>query len=303
MESAYDAFQEGNRLLASENPHAAVIALERARDLEPDKGSVRETLARAYFRTGRFPRRGRSSSVPVEIEPVNDYAHFGLGLCLLRQGDRIGARRHLKLAVAMRPDQPDYRGTRSLRRVASERTASRERERGVSRPGIRRVARSGERRAGRRLRPRRGDLAGRRARSRPRPTAIAALRAAGLRVGVRVEQLELTGGRRGRQARTHRACRRPHADVVTSAIGGRVAARAVAGAGRARARVRRAGRARGARRRRPGRGRRRPGRRGGRRLPPRLRLRRASTARRPRCAPAPASSPPTSTPPIRCRAG
>ena len=47
MQSAYDAFQEGNRLLASQNPHAAVIALERARDLEPDKGSVRETLARA----------------------------------------------------------------------------------------------------------------------------------------------------------------------------------------------------------------------------------------------------------------
>ena len=54
MQSAYDAYQEGNRLLASQNPHAAVIALERARDLEPDKGSVRETLARAYFRSGRF---------------------------------------------------------------------------------------------------------------------------------------------------------------------------------------------------------------------------------------------------------
>ena len=54
MQSAYDAFQEGNRLLASQNPHAAVIALERARDLEPEKGSVRETLARAYFRSGRF---------------------------------------------------------------------------------------------------------------------------------------------------------------------------------------------------------------------------------------------------------
>ena len=41
----------------------------------------------------------------VEIEPVNDYAHFGLGLCLMRRGDHVGARRHLKLAVvdAARP--------------------------------------------------------------------------------------------------------------------------------------------------------------------------------------------------------
>ncbi|MFN8026255.1 MAG: tetratricopeptide repeat protein [Acidimicrobiia bacterium] len=44
------------------------------------------------------------------FDPVNDYAHFGLGLALMKQGDRTGARRHLKLAVAMRPDQTDYRG-------------------------------------------------------------------------------------------------------------------------------------------------------------------------------------------------
>jgi Flp pilus assembly protein TadD len=109
MDSAYEAFQEGTRLLASENPHAAVIALERARDLEPAQASVRETLARAYFRTGRFPAAGREFAATIEIDPVNDYAHFGLGLSLLRQGDEVGARRHLKLAVAMRPEQLDYR--------------------------------------------------------------------------------------------------------------------------------------------------------------------------------------------------
>jgi Flp pilus assembly protein TadD len=118
MQSAYDAFQEGNRLLASQNPHAAVIALERARDLEPDKATVRETLARAYFGSGRFTQAGEEFERAVEIEPVNDYAHFGLGLCLLRRGDRLGARRHLKLAVAMRPDQADYRA--ALERVADE---------------------------------------------------------------------------------------------------------------------------------------------------------------------------------------
>jgi len=109
MQSAYDAFQEGNRLLESQNPHAAVVVLERARDLEPDKASVRETLARAYYRSGRFSQAGTEFERAVEIEPVNDYAHFGLGLCLLRSGDEIGARRHLKLACAMRPDQADYR--------------------------------------------------------------------------------------------------------------------------------------------------------------------------------------------------
>ena len=109
MQSAYEAFQEGSRLLASQNVHAAVIPLERARDLEPDQGSVRETLGRAYYRTGRFTKAGQEFAAAVELDPVNDYAHFGLGLALMKQGDRIGARRHLKLAVAMRPDHADYR--------------------------------------------------------------------------------------------------------------------------------------------------------------------------------------------------
>ena len=115
---AYTAFQEGSRLLAGDNAHAAVIALEQARALEPGKGSVREALARAYFRTGRFAAAEEEFLAALDIEPVNDYAHFGLGLCLMRRGDRMGARRHLKLAVAMRPDQPDYRA--ALARVAED---------------------------------------------------------------------------------------------------------------------------------------------------------------------------------------
>ena len=44
----------------------------------------------------------------IDLDPVNDYAHFGLGLCLLRAGDKDTARGHLKLAVIMRPDNEDY---------------------------------------------------------------------------------------------------------------------------------------------------------------------------------------------------
>ena len=108
MKSAYESYQEGSRLLASENPHEAVVCLEQARDLEPDKGSVRETLARAYFRTGRFAASRDEFERALEIDPVNDYAHYGVGLCRLRAGDRTGARAHLRLATVMRPDNPDY---------------------------------------------------------------------------------------------------------------------------------------------------------------------------------------------------
>ena len=106
---AYAAFQEGTRLLADNNAHAAVIALERARSLEPTKGSVREALARAYYGAGRFDAAEEEFLAALDIEPVNDYAHFGVGLCRLKVGDRRGARGHLRQAAVMRPDNADYR--------------------------------------------------------------------------------------------------------------------------------------------------------------------------------------------------
>jgi Flp pilus assembly protein TadD len=107
--TAYEAFQEGTRLLEASSAHAAVVVLERARDLEPDQGSIREALGRAYFGSGRFVEARGEFERAIEIDPVNDYALFGLGLCLLRAGQPRAARRPLQLAVAMRPEQEDYR--------------------------------------------------------------------------------------------------------------------------------------------------------------------------------------------------
>ena len=69
---------------------------------------MREALARAYFRSARFGDAEREFRAALDIEPVNDYAHYGVGLCRLRAGDRAGARAHLRLATVMRPDNADY---------------------------------------------------------------------------------------------------------------------------------------------------------------------------------------------------
>jgi tetratricopeptide (TPR) repeat protein len=105
---AYVRFSEGSRLLERGDVHAAIVSLERAREIEPEKGSIREALARAYFQTGRIRQAREEFEKVIDLDPVNDYAHFGLGLCLLRAGDKDTARGHLKLAVIMRPDNEDY---------------------------------------------------------------------------------------------------------------------------------------------------------------------------------------------------
>jgi Flp pilus assembly protein TadD len=102
-ESVYSLYAKGHRFLASGDPHAAVVLLERAAAAEPEKGSIREALGRALYNAGRWDRAVDEFAKAVEIDPVNDYAHFGLGLACSRTGDRVRAVRHLKLAVAMEP--------------------------------------------------------------------------------------------------------------------------------------------------------------------------------------------------------
>jgi Tfp pilus assembly protein PilF len=114
-ESAYALYRRGSALLAEGRYHQAAIVLERARTQEPDKGSIREALARAYFGSGRHGSAREEFEAALRIEPTNDYAHFGLALCLERSGDLASARAHAKLAVAMRPELEDYR--RALARI------------------------------------------------------------------------------------------------------------------------------------------------------------------------------------------
>lgn len=114
-ETAYGLYQRGAALLSEGMAGEAMPSLERARDLEPDKGSIREALARAYFALGRTGAARQEFSAAAEIDPTNDYAHFGLALCLERESRLDEARGHARLAVAMKPENEDYR--RALERI------------------------------------------------------------------------------------------------------------------------------------------------------------------------------------------
>jgi tetratricopeptide (TPR) repeat protein len=105
----YELFRRGSELLAAGHAHQAVISLEQARDAAPGHGSVREALGRAYYGAGRTAAAEAEFAEALEIDPSNDYAHFGLGLCLARGGQRTRAVGHLRLAVAMRPEVDTYR--------------------------------------------------------------------------------------------------------------------------------------------------------------------------------------------------
>jgi tetratricopeptide (TPR) repeat protein len=114
-ESAYELFQRGSRMLADRHPGAAAVLLERALTLEPGKASILEALGQAYFNQGDHSAAAERFAAIIDADPLAHYAHFGLGLSRARLGDERAARRHLRMAVFLKPESDDYQ--RALARL------------------------------------------------------------------------------------------------------------------------------------------------------------------------------------------
>ena len=106
---AYESFRTGSELLQRRDFHAATVPLRRARDLAPDKASVREALGRALFHSGRYTEAATEFEAVLEHHATNDYALFCLGRCLQQLGRHAEARAPLSLAFRLRPERSDYR--------------------------------------------------------------------------------------------------------------------------------------------------------------------------------------------------
>ena len=104
MDDVYDLYQRGMALLEDGHFHQATIPLAKARDLEPDKTSIREALGRAYFRSGGFEEARVEFEAVVEHAPTNDYALFCLGRALMKLGPR---RRGAQAAHARGQHEPE----------------------------------------------------------------------------------------------------------------------------------------------------------------------------------------------------
>lgn len=109
-ESAYDLLQRGQELLRRRHHAQAAIVLERAARAEPGKGSILEALGRAYYNSGQHERSRETFEQLLEVDPSAHYAHYALGQSLKQLGRAREARTHLRMAVALDPRSPLYRG-------------------------------------------------------------------------------------------------------------------------------------------------------------------------------------------------
>jgi Flp pilus assembly protein TadD len=124
-EDVYELFQRGSALLDSGDFAAAAVSLRKARELEPDKASIREALGRALFHSQRYNEAADEFDALARAAPTNDYAHFCLGRSLQQLGRHSEACRPLAIAACLRPERAEYRAYRDRARAAA--TASRAR--------------------------------------------------------------------------------------------------------------------------------------------------------------------------------
>ncbi len=130
MESVYDLYQRGCDLLDHGDHQAAIVPLSRARDLEPDKASIREALGRALFHAQRYASAAAEFDAVASRTPTNDYAQFCLGRAMQLLGRHREACKPLALACSLAPERADYRLYRERARRDAASSATEERERG-----------------------------------------------------------------------------------------------------------------------------------------------------------------------------
>ena len=122
MEDVYELFRRGTELLEAGHNHQATIPLSRARDLAPDKTSIREALGRALFHAQRYELAAGEFQAIIDRAPTNDYALFCLGRCLQLLGRHAEARKPLALAACLQPGRRDYRIYRDRARARAGET-------------------------------------------------------------------------------------------------------------------------------------------------------------------------------------
>ncbi len=112
--TTYDRYRLGQAYVDAGDPLAAARVLEPAVDGGSTSAALWLVLAQAYVASSRLRPAHRACERVVELAPTDDYARFGLGRALERQGRRAEALAQYRLAFALSP-KPDY--AEALRRV------------------------------------------------------------------------------------------------------------------------------------------------------------------------------------------
>ncbi|MGI8919128.1 MAG: tetratricopeptide repeat protein [Pyrinomonadaceae bacterium] len=101
--AAFDFYKSGREQFNLGNVDGAIVAYQRALDLEPDFADVHLSLGHAYLRLKKSPEAIKAFKEATRINPEMEEAYYGLGLEYFRAGKMKEAAQAFKKAVNVRP--------------------------------------------------------------------------------------------------------------------------------------------------------------------------------------------------------
>lgn len=101
--TAFDLYKSGREQFNLGNVDGAVVAYQRALEIEPNFADVHLSLGHAYLRLKKSPEAIKAFKEATRINPEMDEAYYGLGLEYFRAGKMKEAAQAFKQAVKVRP--------------------------------------------------------------------------------------------------------------------------------------------------------------------------------------------------------
>src|SRR5687768_2353837 len=101
--AAFDFYKSGREQFNLGNVAGAILAYQRALEIEPDFADVHLSLGHAYLRLQKSPEAIKAFKEATRINPEMEEAYYGLGLEYFRAGKMKEAAQAFKKAVNVRP--------------------------------------------------------------------------------------------------------------------------------------------------------------------------------------------------------
>lgn len=101
--AAFDFYKSGREQFNLGNVDGAIVAYQRALELEPNFADVHLSLGHAYLRLKKSPEALKAFKEATRINPEMHEAYYGLGLEYFRAGKMKEAAQAFKQAVKVRP--------------------------------------------------------------------------------------------------------------------------------------------------------------------------------------------------------
>ncbi len=90
--------------IQQDNPEKALVAIEKAKEENPNDVSIMQAEADLYYKTGKIDKYNEVMKEVVEVDPDNPSLYYNLGVASEQLGDKDSAKEYYEKAIELNPE-------------------------------------------------------------------------------------------------------------------------------------------------------------------------------------------------------